>query len=125
MLVREGVVKITREGIHGAVRLGANERVVVEGDGRFTSSAVDPDSVARKLAWQQGMIAFEGTSLGEAAEDFARYGDPRIAIDDPSVAKETISGMFSANNPQGFAHAVALSLNLNSRTEGGKIHLGR
>lgn len=125
VLVREGVVEITGPGVRGSVRLRANQRAIAQPDGQTMLFALGPDAVARELAWQQGMISFDGTSLAAAADDFARYGDPQIAIDDPSVAKQTISGMFSANNPQGFAKAVALSLNLNTRTEGGRIHLSR
>jgi transmembrane sensor len=125
VLVREGVVEITRSGARGAVRLQANQRAFTRPGDQITISTLEPDAVARELAWQQGMISFEATSLGEAADDFARYGDPQITFDDPSVANETISGLFSANNPAGFAKAVALSLNLNARTEGGNIHLSR
>jgi transmembrane sensor len=125
ILVREGVVEITRPGAVGAVRLGANERALVRADEQITSSAMEPGSIARKLAWRQGMISFEGTSLSEAAAEFARYADPQIVVDDPSIANQTISGMFSAENPQGFAKAVAVSLNLSAQTEGGKIYLSR
>ena len=125
VIVREGVVELTRPDAIGVVRLQANQRAYAQPDDRISLSALGPDAVAREMAWQQGRISFEGTSLAEAAEDFVRYSDPQISIDDPSVAKETISGLFSANNPQAFAKAVALALNLNVRTEGGKIHLSR
>jgi len=125
VLVREGAVEITRRDSPGAVRLGANEYALVRPFQTIVPVAVEPDSMARRLAWQQGMISFEATPLRDAAANFARYGDPQIMVDDPSVASETISGMFAANNPQGFAKAVALSLNLNARTEDGRIHLSR
>lgn len=73
---------------------------------------VDGDDVSRKLAWREGMIAFHGETLGEAAREFARYSDDQIVIDDPEVARRTVVGLYVANDPQGFARAVALSFGL-------------
>jgi transmembrane sensor len=126
--VREGIVEITQpnsEKSSTPVRLAANEQALARPMAPIIPSAVAPDAVLRDLSWQQGMISFEGTSLQEAAEEFSRYSDTQITVDDPIVANETITGLFSANNPAGFAHAVALSLNLNTRTDGNKIHLSR
>ena len=74
--------------------------------------AVDGDDVSRKLAWREGMIAFHGETLAEAAQEFARYTDQRIIIDDPEVARRTVVGLFVANDPEGFARAVATSFGL-------------
>ncbi len=132
VLVREGVVEITRDGrtslnaaIAAPVRLAANQQALALPNAPITHAVLEPGAVVRKLVWNEGMIAFEGTSLQEAADEFSRYSDPRIMIDDPSVANETITGLFSADNPAGFAKAVALSLNLNARDQGGEIHLRR
>jgi transmembrane sensor len=128
VLVREGVVEITQpdgERTSQPVRLVANERALAQPHAPIIPSAVAPGDVVRDLSWQQGMVSFEGTSLQQAAEEFSRYSDLQITVDDPIVANETITGLFSATNPAGFAHAVALSLNLNARTEGNTIHLSR
>jgi transmembrane sensor len=77
-----------------------------------TARRVDGDDVSRKLAWREGMIAFHGETLAEAAHEFARYGERRIVIDDPEVARRTVVGLFVANDPQGFARAVATSFGL-------------
>lgn len=77
--------------------------------------AVDGDDVSRKLAWREGMIAFHGETLGEAAQEFARYADQRIVIDDPEVARRTVVGLFVANDPAGFARAVATSFGLEAQ----------
>ncbi len=124
VLVNEGVVEVSRRD-QAPVRLTANQRVVVRTSAPIRPSALAPAVVARELMWRKGMLSFSGTSLQEAAEQFARYSDPHISVDDPSIANETITGLFSANDPQGFAQAVALSLNLNTRTEDGVIHLSR
>jgi transmembrane sensor len=85
--------------------------------------AVDGDDVSRKLAWREGMIAFHGETLGEAAQEFARYTDQRIIIDDPEVARRTVVGLFVANDPAGFAKAVATSFGLEAQAAEGGVRL--
>jgi len=48
-----------------------------------------------------------------------------IVIDDPAVANKTVTGMFVATDPAGFAHAVAASLDLNTEEDKGEIRLTR
>jgi transmembrane sensor len=80
-----------------------------------SAKPVSGDDVSRKLAWREGMIAFHGETLAEAADEFARYTDQRIVIDDPEVARRTVVGLFVANDPAGFAKAVALSFGLRAQ----------
>jgi transmembrane sensor len=62
---------------------------------------------SRELAWREGKIAFEGERLDQAAAQFARYSRTRIAIPDPALAAEPVSGLFAAADPVGFSRAVA------------------
>jgi len=80
-----------------------------------SARAVSGDDVSRRLAWREGMIAFHGETLAEAAEEFARYSDQHIVIDDPEVARRTVVGLFVANDPAGFAKAVATSFGLQAQ----------
>ncbi len=129
VLVREGVVEITHAAgpAHTAppIQLAANHALTVRPETPPAPVALDPAMVARALAWREGMIAFEGVPLQDAAAEFARYSDPRIVLDDSTVAHETVTGLFSANDPAGFAQAAALSMNLNVHTTGEEIHLSR
>jgi len=125
VLVSEGIVEVTRSEGGSSLRLVANQQVIARPTDLFTSSTMASAAVVRELMWRQGMLSFEGASLREAAAEFSRYSDPQIAVDDPTIADETITGLFSANDPAGFAQAAALSLNLSTRMEGGKIHIRR
>ncbi len=128
VLVSEGVVEISRLGAATRaqpVRVKANELALATGDGTIQASAVESAALTRELMWREGMIAFEGQTLRDAVEEFSRYSDPPITIDDPRVARETITGLFAADNPGGFAQAVALSLGLKMRTDDSGIHLRR
>ena len=117
VLVREGLVDV-REATAAPVRLGANMRATaVEETGPLKpilAVAVQPTEVDRVLAWREGRIAFEGETLAQAVVELQRYSDTRIVIDDPSIAKEEITGLFQANDPVGFAQAVAASFGLHA-----------
>lgn len=125
VLVREGVVEVTRtQENHPPVRLVANTKLIANAGAALQAAAVPPAEVTRDLAWREGMIAFENTSLAEAAAEFARFSDTRIVIEDPEVSTRKVSGLFSANNPVGFANAVALSLDLAIATDARQVRLG-
>jgi transmembrane sensor len=127
VLVREGVVEVKRTRMPAApiVRVAANSRVVAPEHSGTATHPVPPAEVSRELAWRVGRIAFEGETLQEAAEMFARYSETRIVIDDPRIANQTITGLFVSNDPVGFAKAVAISLNLHAQVGSGQVRLSR
>ncbi len=130
VLVREGVVEIDRAAA-APIRLSANMRAVaplataVEALQPIKTMTVAPAEVERAVAWREGRIAFEGETLRQAVQDFSRYSDTRIVIDDPSVADEEITGLFQANDPVGFAQAAATSLSLHADIGDNQVVLRR
>lgn len=119
----------------GKVRVGAGgvERVL-ESNMRLDASApgatarvtrLEPDALQRSLAWREGILAFEGDMLASVAKQFDRYGAARIVIADPVLAREPITGSFAANDPRGFARAIAASLGARVAIEGDTIRLSR
>lgn len=129
VIVREGVVEVWRgpERRSGGepVRLAAGHAVQVASAGALSPTTVGSAAIDRALAWRQGQIDLDGLTLGQAADEFARYSDRRIVIDDPTVAKLKMTGLFSANDPDGFAKAAALSLGLRATTEADGVRLTR
>ena len=100
VLVNQGRVEVA-----GAATLPANTRLVLTD--RARPQLLSPDTVTRELAWRDGKLAFEGETLKQAAEAFARYSDTKIEVQDPTLAREPITGLFAANDPAGFSRAVA------------------
>jgi transmembrane sensor len=127
VLVREGVVEVKRPDVPVAapVRLVADMRAQAPVDAPIAAQAVPRDEVTRALAWRVGRIAFHGETLQDAAAEFARYSDTRIEIDDPSIANETVTGLFVSNDPVGFAKGVAFSLNLHAEVGDNVVRLTR
>lgn len=130
VLVREGIVEVFKPLMVDArpVRITAGTRAVAavaQDRAAAEVSAVPAVQLHRELAWQDGHIAFEGQTLAQAAAEFARYSDIRIVIDDPTLGREEIAGLFRANDPVGFAHTVAVSLNVHVDVGEGEVRLSR
>lgn len=126
IMVREGVVEVAREASSRPVRMAANTRMVATETGASLRPAdIAPEEVTREIAWRSGRLAFEGETLAQAADAFARYSDIRIVIDDPAVGREEITGLFAANDPVSFARAAATSLELEATIGPGEVRLSR
>lgn len=113
VLVREGVIEIKRPGIPEAppVRLAANNVAFAPAQAPISAVPIPSAVVARSVAWREGRIAFDNTSLESAAREFGRYSDVRIHVA-PGLENQTVTGLFVSTDPVGFARAAALSLNL-------------
>jgi len=127
VLVREGVVEVTQDVpvAPAPIRVVAQSEAILRPAAVTAIAPVPAPQIDRELAWQQGMISLDGRTLRQAAEEFARYSNTRIIIDDPSIADRTVTGLFSANNPVGFARAVATSMNLTVDIDSNGVRLSR
>jgi transmembrane sensor len=110
--------------------LQANTRVILSDPNEGRSAVqppqpVAPDAVTRELAWREGQLAFQGESLKQAAEIFARYSDTRIQIRDPALAREPVTGLFAANDPVGFSRAIARVFDARLERDGDDVVLTR
>lgn len=126
VLVARGAVDMARTIDGARIALAANIRATLPIDAPLTAvtrATVSPDDIDRQLSWRNGMLAFEGETLEEAAAMFRRYGTPAIEIDTPVLARTPITGLFAASDPAGFARAIALSLNARAVSDGPVIRL--
>lgn len=125
VLVSEGSVELDVDSDAATVKpvaLPANT-LAKTADRHIATRALAPMEISRRLAWRDGMISFDGDTLAAAAAQFARYSKQRIIIDDPVVAQRRVVGLFAANDPAGFAHSVALSMNLEASMTGDHIYI--
>lgn len=128
ILVREGVVEVRQSTPAAPLRLSANMQAEVPVDSHdavLNPKIMQPDAINRELAWRDGRIAFEAETLDQAVAAFARYSQIHIVIDDPAVAREQITGLFTANDPVSFAKAAATSLGLTVEVRAGEVRLSR
>lgn len=127
VVVCEGVVEVKRQTARFTppLRVVANTRAVAADHDAFAASAVSATEIRRELVWRDGLLSFEDEPLQQAITEFARYSDTPIVIDDPAIGQETVTGLFRANNPAGFAKAAAEALNLKTDVTPHQVRLYR
>ncbi|MEZ0471463.1 FecR family protein [Luteimonas salinilitoris] len=123
--VREGEVRLQRADDPEAApaSLVANMRALSMPGKRPQVQRIDSRRVEQRLSWRDGMLSFNGDTLAEAAAEFSRYSRTRILIEDDEVARLRVVGLYAANDPGGFAQAVALSQGLDSERVDGDVRL--
>ncbi|WP_427789059.1 FecR family protein [Brevundimonas diminuta] len=122
--VSEGVVEV-RKPDAPMVRLVAETQAFVPTQGDIERAPAPAAALERALAWREGRIDLAGMSLARAAEEFARYSDRPILIEDPAVGAMKVTGVYSVNDPEGFARAAALSFDLEASADPGAIRIRR
>lgn len=110
--VAEGAVLVDPDG--AALRLDPGQAVIAEGD-RLTQTAVD---VADVGGWQQGRLAFDGTSLAEVADDLARQLGRRVTVA-PSIAARPFRGTLDVGRLRSEPATLGALLGVHVRTDGG------
>ena len=82
-------------------------------------------SLANELAWRNGLLVFDHSTLADAAAAFNRYNREKLEIADPAVASITIDGSFQANNLQLFARVVRRAFGLHVESQGDRTVISR
>jgi transmembrane sensor len=111
VLVSEGKVAVASAQGQSAPPLIAGEAAVVMPDG-VSVSRVEPQLLARRLAWTAGRLEFRGETLSEAVAEFNRYNRRQIRLADSSLASLRVGGSFAATDPESFADALSSAFKL-------------
>lgn len=126
VLVTEGVVEIwSAQAPERVRRLSVGDHAYVSdamGPGASQSAAAEID---RRLAWRDGEIVLDGDTLENAVEEFNRYNQRQILIEDPALASEVFVGRFRTNEPEAFARAVAVTAQARLVVEDEAIRISR
>lgn len=118
---RIGTSKLTAGPIAPALILSPGDEARLVPATAPTVAVVD---LAHVQAWRTERVILESTPLGEAVEEFNRYGGPRLVLADPDLAALPVSGVFHTDRPQAFAEAVATAFPVQATTVGdGRIVL--
>jgi len=89
-------VDISNTAIPDAVYLSAGEQLTVTPK---TEAKTAHANVASATAWTQRQLVFESASLSDVAEEFNRYNERQLVIQDPKLYDFHISGVFSSTDP--------------------------
>jgi transmembrane sensor len=124
--VTEGIVEVwSADRPEARIRISAGASAYVADKTGPQVPRADDTEIDRRLAWRTGQIILDGDTLGAAAEEFNRYNDRRLVIDDPALAGERLFGRFRTNEPDAFARAAAGMLGAELWMGPEEIRLGR
>jgi transmembrane sensor len=56
-------------------------------------------NIANATAWTQRQLVFESASLSDVADEFNRYNDKQLIVEDSSLGTFHVSGVFSSTDP--------------------------
>lgn len=128
--VYEGVVELRKaakaEGEPDAqpLRLGAGQ-VALDQLRQTQLSIASPAELERKLAWQQGRIVFDNSSLGLALEEVNRYSPEPIELADSTLQDLRISGAFATRDVAVFLRSLEQGFGLKVRLQDQRWRVSR
>jgi transmembrane sensor len=83
-----------------------------------------PD-LAVVTAWTKRQLVFKGARLADVAEEFNRYNDRKLSIEDPRLHDLQINGIFSSTDPTSMLNFLRMQPGINMREgEGGVVVTG-
>lgn len=126
VLVEQGRVRVSEQGGRGgageAVELVRNQEATSTG-GHIALGERSQAQLEQRLAWREGRIVFDQTTLGEAADEFNRYNKRKLVVSDPEVAALRIGGSFAPSNVDGFVRLLEQGFGLQAARSGDRIVL--
>jgi transmembrane sensor len=103
-------------------QLTAGQSAFANGSG-IQLRALPKRELARKLAWQNQMLVFDGESLADVVVQFNRYNDRQLVIADPALAKLKIGGYFRPTNLDTFVSVLHSDFDIQARRDGNRLLL--
>ncbi len=118
--VFQGVVEGVRDGgffsAPASASAAANQELVLDRT-RIAQTAVAPQALAHRLSWREGMLAFDGDTLADAALEIERQTGVRFQFADPEIAAMRVGGYISAVDVDAFIELVETDLHLHAQRQ--------
>lgn len=74
--------------------------------------ATEPQEVDQKLAWQRGMLIFDGDYLEDVVREVSRYTNTKIVIHDEAIRRTQIGGYFRTGEIEAMLKAFEASFGI-------------
>ena len=114
LIVSEGQVLITKANIassslaeminqetaksYSDIIINDGEKSVIENAEQLTTTQLLPEQIQQKLAWQKGIIVFNGEPLIHALEEVSRYTHTRFEVSDVQIKNIQVAGSYHIND---------------------------
>ncbi|MFT5235352.1 MAG: transmembrane sensor [Shewanella sp.] len=121
--ITESLQDASNETLPGLL-VSTGEKVVIIENTRRAVEKLPLEKLQRDLAWQQGMLIFEGEPLSEALADVSRYTSITFDIVDPQLSELKVAGYFKAGDIDGLLASLTSNFNIvHSKDTENVIHL--
>lgn len=111
LTVIEGTVAAADAGGRRAHAIAAGTGAAIR-SGTVAVTELAPQLVRQRIAWEDGVIEFDGDTLGQAVEEFNRYRTTPLVIGEPRLASIRIGGTFKSSNSDAFLLALEQSFGI-------------
>jgi len=100
-------------------------QMAIAASSQLRIESLDQEEIARRLAWHQGMLLFNGQSLAEVAGEFNRYNERKLIIADPAAGRIRIGGYFRATDLDSFVRVLEARFGIVATRQPGRTLLRR
>ncbi|MBA6354141.1 FecR family protein [Colwellia sp. BRX9-1] len=102
----------------------SGEIATIENNIQTSNKKTSFEQIQRELAWQQGMLVFNGKPLDEALAEISRYTTTTFEIKDVELNKIKVAGYFKANDIDGLLKSLSSNFNIQfEKVNENSIHL--
>lgn len=123
VIVTEGQILVTARALAGRsdhpgaalteARVGAGEQLQADGiDQQWRVQPLLQETLSSRLAWQRGMLVFDGEPLEAALAEVARYTDVRFEIRDDALRAMRIGGFYKSGDIDGLVRSLEQNLGI-------------
>jgi len=100
--------------------LAAGEQLTVTSESAQRTAS---PNIGSATAWTRAEIVFDGATLSDVAEEFNRYNQRQLIIEDPDLLNFHISGTFSSADPQSLIRFLRQRAGVQVTETGGQIRV--
>jgi transmembrane sensor len=87
----------------------SGEKAIIEKNVTRPITQLSADDVQRDLAWQNGMLVFNGENLSDALKEVSRYTSTKFQLSSTELAKIKVAGVFKAGDVDGLLESLQLN----------------
>jgi transmembrane sensor len=102
----------------------SGQKAVIENSHAMPIQKISLDQVQRDLAWQQGILIFDGEPLAKALKEVSRYTNMHFEVSDKNIANLKVAGYFKAGDIDGLLQSLNVNFNISyQKTSANQIKL--
>ncbi|SEK66655.1 FecR family protein [Colwellia chukchiensis] len=95
--------------------LSAGEKIVISNNISAATQVLSEQEIQQELAWQQGILIFDGEPLQRVLREVQRYNDVEFLPIDEKLAKLKVSGYFKTQDLQALLQALHYNFAIESK----------